>query len=657
MSKTFRTQGAGSSQTLHEIEDEKIPVYDTKAEADADLANLAEGQIVATKDTSNDYESELYNYVDAKLATTEVDVPITGVSLTCKARKSGNTVEVQLIPTGSDLSVPYELLKIGTLPEGYRPTRLIEFDLSGRVLSSTAQLPPYVVPPRIDFFANGDIQIVDWNGETSMLINTPYNTYTFLVDGSNNNFMSVNTLKDAKDYTDARAVRKFNYTMTGTDNVYNDIKALCGQLVGLGVNTYAGSFLRTGKTHGHYNITVSQASTVITLNGTVVVDNEQGRTNSYAVSRVNNDWKIMSTMLNNNIHAVDCNAVINPGIYAIDNGTINTPYTGCYGILESKGFMPDAPSTGAQWIYQSVLDTSGRKFVRHCINPNTLAPTSAQWSRWEEEDVFTEDLIVENTPGINGYLSQVKHFLNNVDWSRIDNAQGYRREFVGSMELKGYWYGTYELSCFGLGYKVINGTIYGEGMPVRFSGWYDVNHPTGWRATLSYNYAYVDISGQTYIGNLNEQLSTALNLLAPQTWDVQHCDCNIEVLGYFYAMGTFDMRGTYASYSGTILSANQSVNGQIFTAEFETTRNYWKCHNIILTNTGAATIDGNSNVYLGAIIGTNDCEIISVRCTDHDIPVIPAKSSSGHWYARSTNWDGSSTAGTAVTLEIKFRLL
>jgi hypothetical protein len=168
---------------------------------------------------------------------------------------------------------------------------------------------------------------------------------------------------------------------------------------------------------------------------------------------------------------------------------------------------------------------------------------------------------------------------------------------------------------------------------------------------------YVDISGQQYINDLNQQLSTALNLVAPQTWDVQHCDCNIEVLGYFYAMGTYDRRGSYASFSGTILSSSPFANGQTFTAEFEVTRNYWVCHNIVLTMTGANTIDGNSNIYLGSIMGTNDCEVISVRCTDHDIPVIPAKNMAGQWYARATNWNGSSAAGSTVTLEIQFRLL
>lgn len=48
--KTFSTSGTGSSQTLSEVETELIPVYDTLADAEADLTNLEEGQIIATKD-------------------------------------------------------------------------------------------------------------------------------------------------------------------------------------------------------------------------------------------------------------------------------------------------------------------------------------------------------------------------------------------------------------------------------------------------------------------------------------------------------------------------------------------------------------------------------------------------------------------------------
>ena len=58
--KTFRTVGSGASQTLEKIENNKIPVYETKAAAEADIANLSDGQIIATKDDGN----EMFNPVD-----------------------------------------------------------------------------------------------------------------------------------------------------------------------------------------------------------------------------------------------------------------------------------------------------------------------------------------------------------------------------------------------------------------------------------------------------------------------------------------------------------------------------------------------------------------------------------------------------------------
>ena len=48
--KTFYTDGTGSQQTLNDSQTEKVVVYDTINDAEADLANLAEGQIIATKD-------------------------------------------------------------------------------------------------------------------------------------------------------------------------------------------------------------------------------------------------------------------------------------------------------------------------------------------------------------------------------------------------------------------------------------------------------------------------------------------------------------------------------------------------------------------------------------------------------------------------------
>jgi hypothetical protein len=52
--KTFSTSGTGNQQTLSEIESNKIPIYNSVADVEADLANLEEGQLVATPDTGDE---------------------------------------------------------------------------------------------------------------------------------------------------------------------------------------------------------------------------------------------------------------------------------------------------------------------------------------------------------------------------------------------------------------------------------------------------------------------------------------------------------------------------------------------------------------------------------------------------------------------------
>lgn len=54
MAKQFFTNGTGSQQTLTPSQNEKVAIYDTVADAEADLANLEEGQIVATPDTGDE---------------------------------------------------------------------------------------------------------------------------------------------------------------------------------------------------------------------------------------------------------------------------------------------------------------------------------------------------------------------------------------------------------------------------------------------------------------------------------------------------------------------------------------------------------------------------------------------------------------------------
>ena len=52
--KLLFTEGIGASQTTTNAQDEKIPVYETKAAAEADIANLSDGQLIATKDEGNE---------------------------------------------------------------------------------------------------------------------------------------------------------------------------------------------------------------------------------------------------------------------------------------------------------------------------------------------------------------------------------------------------------------------------------------------------------------------------------------------------------------------------------------------------------------------------------------------------------------------------
>lgn len=49
MAKEFYTSGIGSAQTLSPSDESKIKIYDDKAAADLDIANIEENEIVATK--------------------------------------------------------------------------------------------------------------------------------------------------------------------------------------------------------------------------------------------------------------------------------------------------------------------------------------------------------------------------------------------------------------------------------------------------------------------------------------------------------------------------------------------------------------------------------------------------------------------------------
>ena len=283
---------------LEQVPTEKIPIYDTKADAEADLANLAEGQIVGTKDASNDYEAELYNYVDAKLATTTTEIAMDVFKTGSKAQlyKLGNNVQFRYLVWDSSTFNPITeatWVSIGTIPEGYRPKSDIQFLFQGSTANADGGVAGMVrikTDGRVLIYKNTGMNI-----GYEFSIQCDYN-----VDSTNNNFMSVNTLKDAKDYTDEKAVRKYDYTMTGTTSIVGDIQVLCNNLVTLGDNTYSGEFFFFFQTSGHYSISIRHSSNTF-VNGIVTLGQDVNTASTWTVHMLNGTYHIRENVINKNL--------------------------------------------------------------------------------------------------------------------------------------------------------------------------------------------------------------------------------------------------------------------------------------------------------------------------------------------------------------------
>lgn len=268
MAKTFRTSGAGSQQTLHEIEDEKIPVYDTTADAEADLANLAEEQIVATKDAGGD-EQTLIEYVDGRLETTTTEITMDVFKTGSKAQlnKSGNNVQFHYAVFDNTTFNPITesvWTTIGTLPVGFRPKQQIHIAGQG---TETNGATPYM----IGLEPTGEVQI--WKYPNIAFGNTFAIDIDYNVDGTNSHGMTVNTLKDAKDYTDAQVAEKVserNFTSTVATSTMDYKTAVKAILDSIDFSTwenktYAGIFISNGQAP-HQWVGTYQLSKVSNLN-------------------------------------------------------------------------------------------------------------------------------------------------------------------------------------------------------------------------------------------------------------------------------------------------------------------------------------------------------------------------------------------------------
>ena len=89
--KTFRTVGSGSTQTIEPIENNKIPVYETKEAAEADIANLSDGQIIATKDEGNEYAKPVDAVESGNLHAVTSNAVADSLSYSTQEVKTGGT--------------------------------------------------------------------------------------------------------------------------------------------------------------------------------------------------------------------------------------------------------------------------------------------------------------------------------------------------------------------------------------------------------------------------------------------------------------------------------------------------------------------------------------------------------------------------------------
>lgn len=109
--KTFRTVGSGASQTLEKIENNKIPVYESKEAAEADIANLSDGQLIATKDEGNEnakpvdvVESGNMHAVTSNAVSRYIN-NVEVIEPTINTDSKYRVIEVKVIKTGNLVSI------------------------------------------------------------------------------------------------------------------------------------------------------------------------------------------------------------------------------------------------------------------------------------------------------------------------------------------------------------------------------------------------------------------------------------------------------------------------------------------------------------------------------------------------------------------------
>ena len=471
MSKTFRTVGSGSQQTLHQIEDEKIPVYATQADLEADLANLEEGQIVATEDGGGD-EQTLMEYVDGRLETTTTEISMDAFKTGSKAQlyKSGNNVQFRYFVADNTAFNPIAdatWTTIATIPEGLRPKSTIYLAMQGSFGGKVGS---------VQIKNTGEVQVYKFTGENfgwEFSIQCDYN-----VDGTNSHAMSVHTLQEAKNYTDDKAVIRHDYTITGTTDVIADTQALVNHILTLGKGTYAGEFKRQGATFGNYELTYfidgdGTKSVLGLVNYGVALSNQDqtyqvsyllevgSSTPSWVVRPISNIFSSgsFSNLAMNTVWDQAQQADTLRIGYLPYNDTRNPTYT------EQQSYGIAAQNVEVHAGYYTVIGYSfdGRVFTYDKVNG---------WQNTTARDIQKWDIEVPgpSTPPANAY-DALLYQLQNANWTYLVAKNG--RVCTGTFILSGNYWGRYTAIHHGSNYVTVTGTIDYAGQPYTFSAFRD----------------------------------------------------------------------------------------------------------------------------------------------------------------------------------------
>jgi hypothetical protein len=158
--KTFSTSGTGSQQILSEIESDKIPIYDSLTDVEADLANLEVGQIVATKDTGSELSAPVDTVQSGNMHAVTSNAVAKSLSYSTTEHKTGKKwiggkeIYSLVIPINNQVSVlnNYDLtdkniewvtksdVMVYNDNKQHIETNLIDYNISTKKLVATSQL-------------------------------------------------------------------------------------------------------------------------------------------------------------------------------------------------------------------------------------------------------------------------------------------------------------------------------------------------------------------------------------------------------------------------------------------------------------------------------------------------------------------------------------